>query len=77
MKHLENATEKKIKTFLRNNGAEFMNHKFTRMRTDMGIKRVTTTPNCPQTNGSAERYNYTIMDILRAVMVDTGLLIKM
>ena len=48
----ENHTEKKIKTFLLDNGEEFTSNEFKELCKESGIKRELSTP--PQQNGIAE-----------------------
>jgi transposase InsO family protein len=40
------------------------------MLAEKRIKRETTTPYCPRTNGCAERFNYTLLDSVRSTLID-------
>ena len=67
---VENHIEKKINTFLSDNGREFTSEKFKKLCRDSRVKRELTTPYNPQQNGIVERKNRTIMEAARAMLHD-------
>ena len=70
---IENHIEKKIKTFLSDNGGEFTSNEFKELCKDFGIKRDLSTPYNPQQNGIVERKNRTIMEAARVMIHDQDL----
>lgn len=72
-KYVENQTGKKLKAIRSDNGTEFINHKFDEMTKENGIMHQRTVVYTPQQNGIAERYNRTIMEKVRALLIDSGL----
>ena len=70
---IENHTEKKINTFLSDNGGEFTSNEFKELCKDSGIKKELSTPYNPQQNGIVERKNRTIMKVARVMLHDKDL----
>jgi hypothetical protein len=69
---IEKQTGKSIKILHSDGGGEYIN---TDMRTYLsthGIRHETTTAEMPQQNGVAERFNRTLMESLRAMMLSAG-----
>lgn len=69
----EKQTEKKLKAIRSDNGTEFINYKFKDFCTLKGVVHQKTVPYTPQQNGVAERYNRTIMERVRGMLLDSGL----
>lgn len=70
---VENETGMKIKNFRRDNGKEFDNGQFDKLFAQHGIKREKSVRYRPQQNGVAERYNRTIMEKARCMLIDAKL----
>jgi len=70
---VENQTGMKIKTFLSDNGGEFVSKKFDNFLHECGIQRQTSAPYTPQQNGVVERTNRTIMECARSMIRAQGL----
>lgn len=70
---VENQTGKRIKTFRRDNGTEYLSSKFDQFCRSNGIQHQLTCPYTPQQNGTAERYNRTIVEKSRCLLHDTNL----
>lgn len=70
---IENQTTRKIKAVRSDNGGEYVNKKFRQFCDERGIIQQTTIPYTPQQNGVAERFNRTIMEKVRSMLIDAGL----
>lgn len=70
---VENQTGRKIKCLRTDNGLEFCNRQMDSLCRESGIKRHKTCSYTPQQNGISERMNRSIMDKVRAMLVETGL----
>lgn len=71
--HVENLTGRKIKTFQSDNGTEYKNKVFDTFLQENGIQRRLTTPYTPQSNGTAERMNRTLLEMARCMLLSSGL----
>eukprot|EP00253_Pinus_taeda_P027015 PITA_27015 len=71
---IENQSEKKIKILRTDNGTEYKSNEFHDYCREAGIKRKITTPYTPEQNGVAERKNRTIVEVVRTMLHDQGLL---
>lgn len=69
----ENQTERRIKAIKSDNGREFKNRKFDELCKAEGIIHQTTVAYNPQQNGVAERYNRTILERIRCMLLDARL----
>jgi len=69
----ENQTGKKLKVLRSDNGGEYLSKRFAEFRELHGVQHQTTTPHTPQQNGVAERYNRTLMDMVRSMLSGAGL----
>ena len=57
------------------NGTEYTNRAFKQLCIDNKIRQEFTVPDTPQQNGIAERYNRTIVEMARCLLIDSKLLI--
>lgn len=62
--------ERKVKCVQSNNGGEYISKLLQDFFAASGIRHETTAPDSPEQNGLAERMNRTIMDQVKAMMVD-------
>jgi hypothetical protein len=69
----ENQQGSKIKILRCDNAPEFTEGTFKEILERSGIKLETTNPYSPQQNGVAERYNRTVTEMGRAMLIDAGL----
>lgn len=70
---VENLHSTTIKTLRSDNGGEYVGDDFKQYLTKYGITRQLTVPGTPQQNGIAERYNQTLMDMTRCLLIESGL----
>ena len=70
---VENQHSRKIKILRTDNGTEYCNNKFKSFLTNCGIIHQTSTPYTPQQNGISERYNRTIIERVRCMLLDADL----
>ena len=70
MKVLKNKT---VKTIRSDNGGEFVNKELKCFYEQEGITQQVSAPYTPQQNGVAERYNRTIMDMARTMLLEAKL----
>jgi transposase InsO family protein len=61
------------KRFRTDGGGEFTSKRFLEYLRDLGIRKETTTPHSPQSNGVVERANRTILERVRSMLADAGL----
>jgi transposase InsO family protein len=69
----ENLTGRRIKALQSDGGGEYINHAFDQALSEAGIQRRTSVPYTPQQNGVAERKNRTITEMVRCMLVQSGL----
>jgi len=62
---------KKIQTLRTDNGGEYLNHTLRSFCDQHGIVHQTTCPNTPQQNGVAERKNRALLEITRALLIES------
>jgi len=72
-KLVENKTSRKIKRFRTNNGLEFCSEPFNAFCKENGIARHRTVAGTLQQNGLAERFNRTILERVRCMLLSAGL----
>ena len=70
---VENQTGRNIKTLRTDNGTEYMNRVFEKSLRNWGIKHETSCTHSPAQNGMSERFNRTINDIARSLLMESGL----
>jgi hypothetical protein len=69
-------SDKQVKRFCTDGGGEYTSKKFAEYLKSEGILKETTTPYSPQSNGVVERANRTIMERVRCILDDAGILKK-
>ena len=70
---VENKTGKSIKKLRCDNGTEYLNKNMYKLFRDKGIECETCSPYVHELNGTAERYNRTIMDSARCLLAEAKL----
>lgn len=70
---IENQTGKKIKRLRTDNGLEYLDKEFIDLCKKSGIAKHHTVAGTPQQNGLAERYNRTILERVRCMLLQSGL----
>ena len=70
---IENKTGKKMKKLRCDNGTEYLNKNVYRLFREKGIELETCPPYVHELNGTAERYNRTIMDSARCLLSESRL----
>ncbi len=68
-----NIFNRRIRELRCDNGREFVNNKMRTFCADKGIRIGNTVPYCPQMNGKAERFNRTIVERARTLLLDAQL----
>eukprot|EP00963_Diacronema_lutheri_P005050 scaffold370_cov349-Pavlova_lutheri.AAC.35 len=69
---MEKQTGNAVKTVRSDRGTEFLNAELQNFLEENGIYQQTSAPYTPQQKGNAERYKRTILDKVRAVLLDCG-----
>ncbi|CAD7000956.1 unnamed protein product [Ceratitis capitata] len=69
---VERQTENNINILRSDNGTEFVNTAFDKYLKEEGIVRQLTVPYTPQQNGVAERFNHTLIEMARCMMVSSA-----
>jgi len=69
----ERQTDQTIKAFRSDGGGEFVNNEMREYFVSHGIRHETTTAYTPQQNGVAERYNRTLQETTRALMLSADI----
>jgi len=70
---VNNKFDRKIKYLRFDNGKELVNEATQRWAVDNGIQIETTAPYSPSQNGVAERFNRTLMELARAMLIEKNL----
>lgn len=70
---VQNQVGKTVKSLRSDNGREYINKKFEEFLAKNGIIQQTTVPYNPQQNGVAERFNRTLMEMVRCMLIDANL----
>lgn len=70
---VEKQTGESLKVLRTDNGGEFCNNDFDQYLQKHGIKHQKTAPYTPQQNGVSERFNRTIVEKTRCMLIDAGL----
>jgi len=69
----QSETHLRMKTFLSDNGSEYVNTQMELFMLQKNVKHQRTVPYSPQQNGFAERQNLTIMSMARCVLIESNL----
>ena len=70
---IEKATGKQVKTLRSDNGGEYVAKDFEHYLKSNGIGHQLTVRKTPEQNGVAERFNRTLVEMVRAILSDSGL----
>ena len=70
---VERESRKKIKSPRCDGGGEYTGNAFRNYLTEQGITQRMTTPYTPEHNGIAQRANCTIMNMVRCMLLDSGM----
>ena len=70
---IEKQTGRKVKRLRTDNGLEFCSEEFESFCKNEGIVRHKTTVGTPQQNGLVERFNRTLLERTRCMLISTGL----
>ena len=70
---LERQTKNYVKSIRSDRGTEFLNHHLQKFLEEKGITHQTSAPYSPHQNGNAERFNRTLIEKVRAVLLDSKL----
>ena len=70
---IENQSGRKIKMFYCDGGGEYNSTEFNNLLIKSGIIKHSTAPYSPQQNGMAERWNRTVIEKARAMLLHAGL----
>ncbi|XP_028120896.1 uncharacterized protein LOC114318250 [Camellia sinensis] len=71
---VENQTDKKLKILRIDPGHEYLSHQFQGLCEEKRICRQLKIPRIPQQNGVVERWNRTLLDIVKSMMAQANLL---
>jgi hypothetical protein len=70
---LENQTGHRVKAVRTDRGGEYLNQSLAEYFASKGVAHQTTTPYTPEQNGKAERLNRTIVERVRAMLLESDL----
>ena len=70
---VEKSLGRSVKIFCTDNGGEFTSGKLENYLKKEGIKHELTIPKCPEQNGVAERFNRTLVEMVRSMLADSEL----
>ena len=70
---VENQTGRKVKRLRTDNGMEFCSEEFDRFCKSEGVARYRIVVGTPQQNGLAERFNRTLLERTRCMLISAGL----
>ena len=65
---MERETGRKVKVLRSDRGGEYVSHALREHFTESGIQHQLSAPYTPQQNGVAERFNRTVMELVRAML---------
>ena len=69
----ENHADRRVKVVRSDNGGEYISGKLQAYFADKGIQHQLTAPYSPEQNGTAERFNRTLVERARAMLISSGL----
>ena len=70
---VEKSLGQSVKILRTDNGGEFTSDEFEKYLKKEGIKHQLTIPKCPEQNGVAERFNRTLVEMVRSMLADSEL----
>ena len=70
---VERQSRRKLNTLRTDNGGEYTSNKFEKYLQDEGIRHKKTVPKTPEQNGVAERFNRTLVESARSMLLDGNL----
>jgi hypothetical protein len=70
---VEKQTGRSIKSLRTDGGGEYVNKDMRQYLTDNGIRHETTVSYTPEQNGVSERYNRTLLECVRAIMISANI----
>ena len=70
---VEQSTGKRLKVLRSDNGGEYTSKEFEEHLKSNGIVHQRTIPKCPEQNGTAERQNRTLMEMVRSMLASSKL----
>ena len=70
---VEKSLGQSVKILRTDNGGEFTSDEFENYLKREGIKHELTIPKCPEQNGVAERFNRTLVEMVRSMLADSEL----
>ena len=70
---VEKSLGQSVKVLHTDNGGEFTSDEFEKYLKKEGIKHELTIPKCPEQNGVAERFNRTLVEMVRSMLADSEL----
>ena len=70
---MEKSLGQSVKILHNDNGGEFTSSEFESYLKKEGIKHQFTIPKCPEQNGVAERFNRTLVEMVRSMLSDSEL----
>jgi len=70
---VENQLERKVKRLMSDRDGEYFSSDFSDLCIELGIIHERTPPYSPQSNGIAERKNYTLTEMVNAMLETSGL----
>ena len=68
---MEKSLGQSVKILRTDNGGEFTSSEFESYLKEEGIKHQFTIPKCPEQNGVAERFNSTLVEMVRSLLADS------
>ena len=68
---MEKSLGQSVKILRTDNGGEFTSSEFESYLKKEGIKHQFTIPKCPEQNGVAERFNKTLVEMVRSMLADS------
>jgi hypothetical protein len=76
IKFVERHLDFKVARLRTDRGGEYLSHKLQKFLQDMGISHELSIPHTPQQNGVAERYNRTLFERARSMLLAAGLPVR-
>ena len=70
---VENGSGRKLKVLRSDNGGEYTGRNFQEYLKSEGVRHELTVPKTPQQNGVAERLNRTLVEMIRAMLIESDL----